>query len=111
MDDRTQHPVVLLEADEALKLVHLPVETLFHLVERGHIRVAHPLDRAGAEGEGQMQEADEQQFLIFLPGEEIPADEIFRLPAQFPAKGRKDPLRSGRVRLDVPDGVRVAVSR
>ena len=87
VDDRTQHPVVLLEADEALKLVYLPVETLFHLVERGHIRVAHPLDRAGAEGEGQMQKADEQQFLIFLSGEEIPADEIFRLPAQFPAKG------------------------
>jgi len=51
-----------------------------------------------------MQEADEQKLLIFLPGEEIPADEIFRLPAQFAAKGRKDPLRSGRVRPDVPEG-------
>ena len=89
VDDRTQHSVVLFKADEALKLVYLPVETLFHLVERGYIRMAHPLDRAGAEGEGQMQEADEQKLFVLLPGEEIPADEIFRLPAKFPAKAEK----------------------
>lgn len=83
MDDRTQHPVVLFEADEALKLVHLPVEALFHLVEGCYVRVAHPLDRTGAEGEGQMQKADEQQLFLLLSGEKIPADEVLCLPAQL----------------------------
>ena len=36
-----------------------------------------------------MQEADEQKLFVLLPGEEIPADEIFRLPAKFPAKAEK----------------------
>ena len=59
VDDRTQHPAVLLEPDKALKLVHFPVKALFHLVQRSDHRVPHPLHRAGAEGKGQMQKPDE----------------------------------------------------
>ena len=105
MDDGAQHPVVLLKPHKALKLVHFPVEALLHLIQRGHIRVARPLHGAGAEGEGQMQKADEQQLLVLPPGEEIPADEILCLGAQLSAKAGKHPLSLGVVGGDVLDRV------
>ena len=59
VDDGAQHPVVLLKPHKALKLVHFPVKAFLHLIQRGHVRVAGALHGAGAEGEGQMQKADE----------------------------------------------------
>ena len=78
VDDGPQHPVVFGKADKALELVHLPVQALFHLVERGHVRVAHPLDSARPQRESQMQKAQEQQLFVLPPGEKIPGDEGFR---------------------------------
>ena len=105
MDDGAQHPVVLLKPHKALKLVHFPVKAFLHLIQRGHVRVAGALHGAGAEGEGQMQKADEQQLFVLPPGEEIPADEVLCLGAKLSAKAGKHPLSLGVVGGDVLDRV------
>ena len=91
VDDCTQHPIVLLKTDKALKLVHFPVQALLHLVERSHLRVAPPLDGAWPQRKGQMQKSDEPQLLILPAREKIPGDKGFRLFAQLGAEAGKDP--------------------
>ena len=59
VDDRAQHPIVLLEPHKALKLVYLPVQTFFHGVEGRDHRVSLPLDRARAQRKSQMQKAEQ----------------------------------------------------